>query len=68
MAAAGVLGRGIRVRAGAFGEQVFSGRQDAGRIAGVCLCLRPDGGRGYRVGAARGTRCARGCDAALRSE
>jgi len=30
-----------------------------GRNAGGCLCVRADGGRGDRVGAARGTRCAR---------
>ena len=52
-------GRGIRVRAGAPGGQVFSGRQDAGRIAGGRLCARADGGRGDRVLSARGTRRAR---------
>jgi hypothetical protein len=29
--------------------------QDAGPVACVCLCVRADGGRGHRVGAARGT-------------
>jgi len=33
----------------------------AGRIACVCLRVRADDGRAYRVGAARGTRCARRC-------
>ena len=51
--------RGIRIRAGALGGKIFSGHQDAGRIASICLRVRADGGRGYRVGAARGTRRAR---------
>jgi hypothetical protein len=65
MAAAGVLGAAFRVRAGAFGGQVFSGRQDAGRTACVCLCVRADGGRGYRVGSVRGTCCPRRCYASV---
>ncbi len=64
MAAAGSLRRrSLRLRAGAFGREVFSGRKNAGRIAGVCLGLRADDGRGYCVGAAGGTRGARQCDA-----
>ena len=51
-------GRGIRVRAGASGGQVFSGRQDAGRIARARLCARADGGRGRRVLGAGRARCA----------
>ena len=50
--------RGIRIRAGAFGGQVFPGRQNAGRVTGVGLCGRADGGRGYRIGGACGARCA----------
>ena len=57
--------RGIRVRAGAFGGKIFPGGQDAGRIACVCLRVCADGGRGYRVGAACGTRCARRCYASV---
>ena len=58
-------GRGIGMDADAFGGKIFPGRQDAGRFACVCLWVRADGGRGYRVGAARGTCCARGCNGSV---
>ena len=66
MAAAGVLaGAAFGFVLARLGGQVFSGGQDAGRIACVCLCVRADGGCGYRVGAARGTRRARRCYASV---
>ncbi len=66
MAAAGVLaGAAFGLGAGTFGGKIFPGRQDAGRIAGICLCVRADGSRGDRVSTARGTRSARRCYASV---
>ena len=60
MAAAGVVaGAAFGFVLARVAGRYFLDDQDAGRIACVCLGVRADGGRAYRVGAARGTRCAR---------
>ncbi len=45
-------GRGFRIRAGAFGRQLFPGHEDAGGVARVPLCVRAAGRRRGRVVAA----------------